>query len=122
MDTEETARQVTPEMEETAARRAKDRAGAARWDLDVAVFFFAILSIIIILLSEGIGIEVTAPVAALGLALGWLMGWKKEKQVYDRFYDEELFILEQELKKTVEGTIEETVEEKVQRALRERWR
>ena len=120
MDKAEPTEQAKPEIERTAVQRARYRARAARWDLDVAVFFFAILCILIILLSEGIELEITAPVAALGLAMGWLMGWKKGKQVYQPFYDEELSKLEQELKKTVEGTIEETIEEKVQRALRER--
>jgi len=35
----EVTKQVSPEMERTAAQRARDRAKAARWDLDVAVFF-----------------------------------------------------------------------------------
>jgi len=46
-------------MERTAAQRARDRANAARWDLDVAVFFFAILATVIILSFQGIGVEVT---------------------------------------------------------------
>jgi hypothetical protein len=57
----------------------------------------------------------------LGLALGWLMGWKKEKQVYELFYEEELSKLDQELEKTM-GTLGEMIEEKVQRAKRERLR
>ena len=48
------------------------------------------------------------------------------KEVLQRFYHEEISILEQELKatvkETVEGTIEETIEEKVQKALRKRWK
>ena len=42
------------------------------------------------------------------------------------FYDEEIYRLEQELKRAAKETIaeavEETIEEQVQRALRERWR
>ena len=113
----EVAKQVSPEMERTAAQRARDRAKAARWDLDVAVFFFAILTTIIILLFQGIGVEVTAPAAIFGLAMGWLMGWRKGKQVYEHFYNEELSKLELELIKT-----EETIEEKVQKALQQRLR
>ncbi len=73
MDEAEVTEQVSPEMEQTAAQRARYRAKAARWDLDVAVFFFAILSIVIILLFQGIKSEVVAPVAAFGLAMGWIM-------------------------------------------------
>ena len=126
----ETANQVSPEMEETAVQRAKDRAAAGRWDLNVAIFLFAVLIIVIILLFQEIGIEIVAPVALFGLVMVWLVGWRRERQLFQRFYNEELSKLEQEPKKTVEGavektvekTVEETIEEKVQKALRERWR
>ena len=118
----EVTKRVSPEMEQTAAQRAKDRANAARWNLDIAVFSFAILIIVIILLFQGIRIEIVAPVAIFGLAMVWLAGWRQGRQLYPRFYDEELSKLEQELKKMVKGAVEETIEERVQRALRERWR
>ncbi len=111
----EVTKQVSPEMERTAAQRARDRAKAARWDLDVAVFFFAILTTVIILLFQGIGVEVTAPAAIFGLAMGWLMGWRKGKQAYERFYDEELSKLEKELEKTM-SALEEIIEERVREA------
>jgi len=98
MDKTEATERVRPEMKRIAEHRARDRAKAARWDLDVAAFFFAILLIVIILVYQGIGVEVVSPVAATGLAMGWLMGWKKGKQKYERFYDEELLKLELELK------------------------
>ncbi len=122
MDKAEETKQVSPEMERTATQRARDRASAARWDLDIAVFLFAVLIIIIILLFQGIGIEVVAPIAAFGLAMVWLVGWRRGKQLYQRFYDEELLRLEQEQKKAAGPTIEETIEERVQKALRERWK
>jgi len=112
MSEAEVTKQVSPEMERTAMQRARDRAKTARWDLDVAVFLFAVLANVIILSFQGIGVEVIAPAAIFGLAMGWLMGWKKGEQVYARFYDEELSRLEQELKK-------ETTDEKVRKALRE---
>ncbi|GAI48014.1 unnamed protein product [marine sediment metagenome] len=36
---------VSPELKRAAARRAGDRANAARWDLDIAVFLFAVVII-----------------------------------------------------------------------------
>ena len=111
----EVTKQVSPEMARTAAQRARDRAKAARWDLDVAVFFFAILAAVMILLFQGIGVEVIAPAAIFGLAMGWLMGWKKGKQVYARFYNEELSKLEKELEKTM-SALEEIIKERVQKA------
>lgn len=122
MDEAEVARQVSPEMEQTAIQRAKDRANAARWDLDTAVFSFAVLIIVIILLFQGIGVEIVAPVALFGLCMVWLVGWRRGRDLYQRFYDEELSKLERAPEKTVEKTVEETIEEKVQKALRERLR
>jgi len=122
MNEAEATQQVSPEMEQTATQRASDRANAARWNLDIAIFSFAVLIIVIILLFQEIGIEIAAPVALLGLAMVWLVGWRQGRQLYPRFYDEELSKLKQALKKTVKEAIEETIEERVQRALRERWR
>jgi len=112
---------VSLEMAQVAAKRARYRAKAARWDLDVAVFFFAVLAIVMILLFQGVGIEFVAPAAALGLAMGWLLGWRKEKQVYGFFYEEELSKLDEEVEKSL-GTLGEMIEEKVQKTRRERSR
>jgi len=114
---------VSPEMERTASQRARDRAQNARWDLNIAIFLFAVLILVIILATyTKMGIEVVASVAIFGLAMVWLVGWRRGKELYQRFYEEELSALEQELKKTIKETVEETIEEKVQKALRERWR
>ena len=123
MDEAEVTKEVSPEMEPTAAQRARDRAGAARWDLNTAIFLFAVLILVIILVTyTKMGIEVVASVAIFGLAMVWLVGWRRGKELYQRFYEEELSGLEQELKKTIKETVEETIEEKVQKALRERWK
>jgi len=114
MDEAEVTEQVRLEMLRTVAQTARDRANAKRWDRDVTVFFFAILDIVIILQFQGIGIVVVAPAAICGLAMGWLMGWRKGKQLYERFYNEDLLKLEQAI-------VEETIEDKVQKALRDRW-
>ena len=119
MDEAVTTNQVSAGMERTAVQRARDRAEAARWDLDVAVLLFAILAIVIILLFQEIEFEFVAPAAIVGLAMGWLMGWRKGKQAYERFYDEELSKLEQEIEKTM-SALEEMIEERVQKAIRER--
>ncbi len=73
-----------------AAEIARDRARMGRWDLNIVVFLFAILATIIILLFEGVRVEIVAPIAFFGLAMCWLVGWRREKQMYRRFYDEEL--------------------------------
>jgi len=126
-DEAEVAEPVSLEMEQTAAQRARDKAKNARWDLNIALFLVAVLILVIILTTyTKVGIEVVAPVALFGLAMVWLAGWVRGRQLYQRFYDEELSRLQYELKKTVKETVkktvEETIEEKVQKALRERWR
>lgn len=118
---------ISPETEQMAARRARDRAKNARWDLNVLILLFAILIVVIILATyTRAGLEVVAPIAIFGLAMVWLVGWRRGGQLYQRFYDEELSKLEKELKKTVartvKKTVEETIEERVQKALRERWK
>ncbi len=117
------------EMKRVAVRRAKERARIARWDLNVAVFLFVVLIIVIILLFQDISIGIVAPVAIFGLIMVWITGWRHGQQLYRSFYDEELFKLEKEMEEAEEKekreknagkTMEETVEETVQRALRER--
>ena len=110
--------QVNKKSEQRAIRRAKDRARTARWDLNIAIFLFAVLIIIIILLFQGIPLEVVAPIAVVGLVMVWLVGWRQGRQLYERFLEEELAKLEFERSRKIEVTIEEAV----QKALRERWR
>lgn len=121
---------VMADIEAKSAKSAAEKARVARWDLNVAVFLFAVLIIVIILLFQGIGLEVVAPVAVFGLSMVWLVGWKRGRELYRDFYEEELAgrVLEYEKQKRLERaeaggqTIEETIEERVQKALRERWR
>lgn len=116
---------ISPEMEREVISKAKERARNGRWDLNIAIFLFAILIMVIILATyTKAGIEVVASVAAFGLLMVWLVGWRREKQLYHRFYEEELFRAEQAMKKTLTGaakeTLEEAIDKKIQRALRER--
>ena len=115
-----TVKPLSPETERAAVRRAKDRANAARWSLEVAVFLFAVLIIVIILLFKGIGIEIVGPIALVGLSLVWLMGWRQGKRLYQHFYDEELETLQQTQRDIT--AVEETIEEQVQKAFRQRWK
>ncbi len=60
---------------------------------DVAIFLFAVVILIIILVTyTKVGIKVVAPVAIFGLAMVWLVGWRQGKQLYKRFYSEELAV------------------------------
>jgi Flp pilus assembly protein TadB len=127
MNESEVIKEVRLDLEQMAAGRARDRARNARWDLNIAIFLFAVLILVIILATyTNVGIEVVAPVALFGLAMVWLVGFRRERQLFQRFYNEELSRLERDIKRAVQGTgktpIEETLEDKVQRALRERFK
>ncbi|MBA7597263.1 HTH-type transcriptional regulator MalT [subsurface metagenome] len=98
-DEAENTGQLSLETELAAMQRARDRTNVSRWDLNVVIFLFAILIIIIILTSQGIGIDVVAPLAILGLTVVWLMGWRRGRQLYQRFYAEELSNLVQKPRK-----------------------
>ena len=111
---------ISPAMEQTADQRARDRAKAGMWGLDIAVFLFAVLIIVIILLFQEAGIEIVAPIAIFGLAMVWFLGWRRGRKLYQRFYDEEIAELGKGLQKAASETLENTIEEKVQKALRER--
>jgi Flp pilus assembly protein TadB len=116
LDKVEAPEQTNQEKEQLAVQRARERARTARWDLNIAIFLFAILIIVIILLFQGFSLEVVAPVAVFGLAMVWLVGWRQGRQLYERFLAEELAKLEYERTKKVE----EVVEEAVQKAIRAR--
>jgi len=106
------------EKERLAIQRAKDRARTARWDLNIAIFIFAVLIIVIILLFQGVPLEIVAPVAVFGLGMVWLCGWRQGNQMFERYCEEELAKLEYERTRQVE----ETIEEAVRKAIRERLR
>jgi predicted membrane chloride channel (bestrophin family) len=124
MSEAEDTKRARLKMERTAAQSAKIRARVARWDLDIAVFLFAVLIIVMILLFQKIGIEIVGPVAIFGLAMVWLVGWRRGKQLYQRFYEEELARMKSESKESVKKIVEEkvavTVEDMVKKAFLKR--
>ena len=115
---EQASKRENKEKERLAFQRAKDRARTARWDLNIAIFLFAVLIIVIILLFQGVVLEIVAPVAVFGLGMVWLCGWRQGRQLFERFCEEELASLEYERTREVE----ETIEDAVRRAIRERLR
>jgi len=120
-DTHET-KQPSEEMKQMAVQNARSRANTQRWDRNVTVFSFAILTIVIILLFQGVGMEIVAPVAVIGLGTVWLAGWRQGRQLFANFYSEELSKLEQASEEKVEEAEEETIEEKIRKAMRDMWR
>ncbi len=105
MEEAKDSKQFSPVIERLASQSAKDKTGIAKWSLNVVILLFAILITIIVLTSQGIGINVVAPVAIFGFAVVWLMGWMRGRQLYQRFYSEELSSLQQKANKEKEGRI-----------------
>ena len=127
VDKAEAPQEVSKEITQAADQKARDRAMNARWDLNIAIFLFAVLLLVIILINyTKLGIETVGPIAAFSLGMVWLVGWRRGKELHQRFYQEELEKLGQESKTSVKAavkeTLEETIEEQVQKALRNRWR
>ena len=110
---------ISPVMERAASRKATDRARATMWSLNIAIFMFAVLIVIIILLFQGIGVNIVALVSIIGLAMVWLVGRINGRRHYNRFYVEEL---EEELKKVIVKTGKESADTLVQEAMRSRLR
>ncbi len=97
MDKSQATEQVDLKIERLAMHRARDKANIAKWSLNVAIFSYAILIAIIILVAEGIHLNIVAALAVFGLFMVWLLGWKQEKRIYQRFYADELSNLQQKL-------------------------
>jgi len=74
---------------------ATNKTNIAKWSLDIAILLFALLIVVIILLSLGISTNIVAIVAITGLVLVWLIGWTRGKQLYQRIYYEELLYIQE---------------------------
>jgi hypothetical protein len=116
----EVAEQGVLDAARLAQKKARERANATMWSLEVVVLSFAILIVVIILLFQQIQFEYVAAFAITGLVVVWMLGRRRGKQLFLSFYEEELLRLGEEEKKKEEE--EETIEDKVRRALQDRWR
>jgi DNA-binding NarL/FixJ family response regulator len=96
MDESKDIKQSSPGIERIATRIASSRTDVAKWDHNIVIFLFAVLAIVIILVSLEVDTKIVAPVAILGLAMAWLMGRRRGKQLFQGFYAEELAGLKQE--------------------------
>ena len=113
-------RPLNRDIEKIAWNKARHRAYTARWNLDIAVFAFAVLIVVIILLFQNVRLEIIAPVAMVGLALVWLAGWWQGKKLLNDFYVDELEALRDEMTTIRTEIMDESVEEMIQKALKDR--
>ena len=88
--------EVTRKLEQLAAKRAKDKALSARWNVNIVILSYTVLATIILLRFEDVAIEIVSPVAIVGLAMIWLAGWMRGKKLYKQFYEQELYELREE--------------------------
>ena len=96
MDEIEDTKQPSQGLELFAAQIARSKTDIAKWDHNIVIFLFAVLAIVIILVSLEVDTKIVAPVAILGLAGAWFMGRRRGKQLFQGFYAEELASLKQE--------------------------
>ncbi|MFC1931211.1 response regulator transcription factor [Chloroflexota bacterium] len=95
MDEAEDTKQLDVKIESLADQEARNKANVAQWSLNIAIFLFGLLIIIIILVSMEFDPAIVAILAILGLITVWLVGWRRGKQLYQRFYTAELLNLKQ---------------------------
>ncbi len=77
-------------IEYIAIQDAQQKANIGKWSLNVVIFLFAILITIVVLTSQGVSINIVAPVAVFALAAVWIVGLRRWNQLFKRFYAEEL--------------------------------
>jgi DNA-binding CsgD family transcriptional regulator len=81
---------AVPDIEMTAREVARNKANVARWGVNSVVFLFALLIIIIVLVSQDVNMLVITAVAAVGLGYVWYTGWKRGRLLYHSFFEEEM--------------------------------
>jgi hypothetical protein len=87
----ESTKWLSPGTKRRAIIKAKDKADAARWNLETAIFLFAVLILIIILNAYTLaGLGLITFTAVFGLAMVWLVGWRRGRKLRTRYYYEEL--------------------------------
>ncbi|MFC1965835.1 response regulator transcription factor [Chloroflexota bacterium] len=114
MDKAQDTKQSSPSIELVAMQIARSKTNVAKWGLNSVIFLFALLIIIIILISRGIGTNIIATLAILGLGVVWLTGWRRGKVLYRSFYTEELSNLQQKPSKEAATLVEQLTPRELQ--------
>ena len=114
MDEVKDTKQPSPRIELLAMQIATNKTNVAKWGLNIAVFLFAVLIIIVILISQGIGINIVAPFAILGLAGTWFTAMRRGRQLYQRFYAEELSNLQEKPSKEAAALVAQLTSREIQ--------
>jgi len=78
------------QIEKLAAERATRQTQSARWNVNIVIFTYAILTAVMLLRFENIPTAIVASVAISGLAMTWFLGRLRGKKLYQRLYEQEL--------------------------------
>ena len=73
MDETEDKKQIDSRIELLAVQIARSQADATKWNLNAVILLFAVLIVVVILVTQGIGNSVVVPLAILGLIAAWIM-------------------------------------------------
>jgi len=87
------------ELEQLAAKMARNRTNIAMWDLNIVFLLFAVLVIVVIMISLDVDTLIVSPVAIIGLILVWTMGRRRGKRMFQQFFVEEFSGLQQDTDK-----------------------
>lgn len=87
--------QYDKRIELLAMQAARNKTNVAQWGLNIAVFLFGLLIITIILVSLEVDTIIVALVAISGLIVVWFVGRKRGKQLYQRFFTDEMTSMQQ---------------------------
>ena len=82
-------------MEQLASQVARNKADVARWGVNLVIFLFALMIVIIILNGQGVSIDYIALTAISGLSLAWVVSWRKGKRLFRNYYAQELLDLQE---------------------------
>jgi len=104
MSESEKTEQISPIMEQLATQVARNRADVARWGLNLVIFLFTVMIIIIVMNGQDISIDIIAPTAITGLSIAWIAGWQKGRRLFQDFYAEELLDLQGKSTSGVKGS------------------
>lgn len=77
-------------IEHIASQRASRQVADAKWNLNIVIIAYAVLTAAILLRLEGVAIEIISLIAFVGLATIWFMSWRRGKKIYKNLYQEEL--------------------------------
>ena len=93
--------QPDQEVEHLATKMAKSRTNIAMWDLNIVFLLFAVLVIVVIMISLDVDTMIVSPVAIVGLLMVWVMGRRRGKRLFQQYFVEEFSNLQQDTDKEV---------------------